>query len=1069
VSVTHNGAAMSPNADNENVAGKRTRVGGFEIVQKLGQGGMGAVFKAIQLSIDRPVALKILPPRFAKNEDYLARFFREARSAAKLNHPNIVQAIDAGEADGYHYFAMEFVDGHTVADFIQGGKWLPEKEALRILGCIAKALDYAHKAGIIHRDIKPANILLTTSGQPKLADLGLARQAANQETDVTQAGYAIGTPDYISPEQVRGDTGIDGRTDVYSLGATLFRLLTGQPPYAGGTGNEVMAKHLAEPIPDPKRINPEVSAAAARIVWRAMAKDPNRRYKTAGDMALDIERALSGDAVPGARGSRRPQRATGQRSKAPLIVGVGLLAAALAVVVAVLTQGPANNGNGNGNDNGNGGGPIASTPPANNGGQSSADQKALAYLRKWVKDHPDEYAKALARYKDAVRRMTQNELILKAKDDIDALSAGWQAAAHKAFDPLKAKADALAKTHKYDDAIAVYGNVPNEFAPLLSKRAQDEAKALRSEARNMIKAAMGTAGAASKAGNPDQGLAALDKIAAVQFAELTADLAALRKRLSNELGDRTELERKRALAAARAGVDKLLEQIEGAAGEDDCVKAGLLADLALKDPALQPDAERLKMVARIGQIMRDRYEKEIAGAVRELSKLIGQRGQTIRTTARTYIGEVRKVSAAGIVLDPTAYINNVRQRQRPLVTIAFKDLDAKILKQYCKVQPPRTVDEHMAATVLAYGRAKPAQMEAALASAKDHALYDRYAAKLAELKLGSAEASARRTWRKIEPYDVKRKAREKLRATDALELRKLLDSFEKEHKGTECAAAHKDAVPPLREYLIPVYKKWPFSASEASRRQKETAAILGIPVTKSINIGQAVTIEFVLIPASEFVMGTPGKEPSRQKDEGPQHRLLLAKPFYIGKYEVTQRQWQEVMKKNPSRFRSPTRPVETVALSNCQAFLKRLSTTGKGHFRLPSEAEWEFACRAGTATPFYFGKTVRPNQANFKASEPYPGAPAGKNPDKTALVGRYSANQFSIHDMSGNVWEWVDGLIRPYPLDAEELKPSTEQVVRGGSWLHTAVGLRSGNRWSRKPETTDPDLGFRVVVDLPND
>lgn len=310
-------------------SGSGKRVGGYEILSKLGQGGMGAVFKARQVSVNRVVALKILPPRLAKNREYVERFFREARSAARLNHRNIVQAIDAGEAGGYHYFAMEYVDGQPVSDLLKGGQPLPERQALEIARDVARALAHAHEAGIIHRDIKPANILLASDGTVKLADLGLARQATGAESGVTQPGFAVGTPDYISPEQVRGETDLDGRCDIYALGATLFHMLVGRPPYAGGTGNEVMAKHLSEPVPDAFKENPNVSRAASMVAWKAMAKERERRYQTALAMVQDIEAALDGrktlgrgvpppkpspkpapsrpDAVPGAAATPRPK------------------------------------------------------------------------------------------------------------------------------------------------------------------------------------------------------------------------------------------------------------------------------------------------------------------------------------------------------------------------------------------------------------------------------------------------------------------------------------------------------------------------------------------------------------------------------------------------------------------------------------------------------------------------------------------------------------------------------------------------------------------------------------------
>ena len=274
-------------------------VGNYQILSKLGQGAMGAVFRARQMSVDRVVALKVLPPKFAKNEAFLARFLREARSAAKLSHPNVVQAIDAGQADGYYYFAMEFVDGRSLRDILREQGRLPEPQALALARDMARALDCAHQAGIIHRDVKPDNILVTSEGAAKLADLGLAREAARTDTDVTKVGEALGTPDYISPEQVRGDEQIDGRADIYSLGATLYHLLTGQPPYSGGTHSEVMTKHLHNRVPDPRALHPEVSVGAAQIIRRAMAKRREQRFQSAGAMLDALTKVLEAGPTAG--------------------------------------------------------------------------------------------------------------------------------------------------------------------------------------------------------------------------------------------------------------------------------------------------------------------------------------------------------------------------------------------------------------------------------------------------------------------------------------------------------------------------------------------------------------------------------------------------------------------------------------------------------------------------------------------------------------------------------------------------------------------------------------------------
>ncbi len=285
-------------------APQRKIVAGFEILSKVGRGGMGAVFKARQITVDRIVALKVLPPNLAKDPTFTERFLREARSAAKLNHPNIVQAISAGQEGAYYYFAMEFVAGPTVARMLQSKGWLPERRALEIARDVARALEYAHNAGLVHRDIKPDNILVTADGTAKLADLGLAREIEQADVGVTQAGETLGTPNYISPEQIRGDVEIDGRADIYSLGATLYHMLVGEPPYAGPSGHVVMAKHLSDPVPDARKANREVSVAASAVIRKAMAKDPARRHSDAGAMLAEIERALG---EPQHRAGRTPE------------------------------------------------------------------------------------------------------------------------------------------------------------------------------------------------------------------------------------------------------------------------------------------------------------------------------------------------------------------------------------------------------------------------------------------------------------------------------------------------------------------------------------------------------------------------------------------------------------------------------------------------------------------------------------------------------------------------------------------------------------------------------------------
>ncbi|HPY51511.1 MAG TPA: serine/threonine-protein kinase, partial [Sedimentisphaerales bacterium] len=204
------------------------QIPGYKILGKIGAGAMAFVYKAKQLSLNRTVAIKVLPKRFTENPEYVQRFYKEGQAAGKLNHPNIVQAIDVGEAGGYHYFVMEYVEGKTIADDLTNGTPFGEKEAIEIITQVAHALVHAHSHGLVHRDVKPKNIMINKQGVVKLADMGLARETTDIEAAQSEAGKAYGTPYYIAPEQIRGKIDIDGRADIYGLGATLYHMVTGR-------------------------------------------------------------------------------------------------------------------------------------------------------------------------------------------------------------------------------------------------------------------------------------------------------------------------------------------------------------------------------------------------------------------------------------------------------------------------------------------------------------------------------------------------------------------------------------------------------------------------------------------------------------------------------------------------------------------------------------------------------------------------------------------------------------------------------------------------------------------------
>jgi serine/threonine protein kinase len=274
------------------------KIPGYTILGKLGAGAMATVFKAKQISLDRVVAIKVLPRKFTQNPQFIERFYAEGRAAAQLNHPNIVQAYDVGKAGEYHYFVMEYVDGRTVYDDITKHKRFDQKEAVDIAIQVAEALLHAHERGLIHRDVKPKNIMINREGVVKLADMGLARAISDKEAAEAEAGKAFGTPYYISPEQIRGEIHIGPPADIYSLGATLYHMVTGNVPFDGKNPSAVMHKHLKADLVAPDHVNPKLSAGISEVIEMMMQKDPRKRHQTAKDLLVDLRAIRRGEAPP---------------------------------------------------------------------------------------------------------------------------------------------------------------------------------------------------------------------------------------------------------------------------------------------------------------------------------------------------------------------------------------------------------------------------------------------------------------------------------------------------------------------------------------------------------------------------------------------------------------------------------------------------------------------------------------------------------------------------------------------------------------------------------------------------
>lgn len=336
----------------EDLTGRQ--LGPYQIVASLGEGGMAAVYKAYHPAMERYVALKILPRHFASDPQFITRFKQEARVVAQLQHSHILPVFDFGEADGYTYLVMPFIKSGTLADLLKGEP-LPLEQIRQIVTQVGGALNYAHERGLVHRDVKPSNVLFDESGHFLLTDFGLAKILANNET-LTESGAVLGTPAYMSPEQGLG-LASDRRSDIYSLGVILYELVTGRPPYKAETPMAVMIKQISDPLPPPTKFNPDLPEALEAVILKALAKNPEDRYPTAGamvnafdDAVAEIEKSSLGNFIPAKRegtgsvevvqpaqsqerteGAALPPRRLGREIPARAVIGVASLIAVISI------------------------------------------------------------------------------------------------------------------------------------------------------------------------------------------------------------------------------------------------------------------------------------------------------------------------------------------------------------------------------------------------------------------------------------------------------------------------------------------------------------------------------------------------------------------------------------------------------------------------------------------------------------------------------------------------------------------------------------------------------------------
>lgn len=290
------------------LAGKK--MGGYHLLTRVGVGGMGEVYRAVQESLGRVVALKILSPELTSDRNFVEKFVREARAAGKLNHPNVVHVHEVNEENGLYFFSMELIEGGSVQDLVSKGRKLEPKRATEIILQAARALEFAEKAGIVHCDIKPDNLMLTASGDVRLADLGIAK-TLNEKGKAEQSDGVFGSPHFMAPEQARG-LPMDHRSDLYSLGVTYYRILLGRVPFNGKDAREIMEKQVFDEPESPRKIDPSLPSLAYSILAKILKKKPAERYQSATALIKDLESLLK-QLENGTRSSSITQKITSGR------------------------------------------------------------------------------------------------------------------------------------------------------------------------------------------------------------------------------------------------------------------------------------------------------------------------------------------------------------------------------------------------------------------------------------------------------------------------------------------------------------------------------------------------------------------------------------------------------------------------------------------------------------------------------------------------------------------------------------------------------------------------------------
>lgn len=1046
----------------EEKKGGTQQLGPYRLRKKLGEGGMGAVYLADDSRDGKKVALKVLPRRHAADPEFLKRFRREAEAAIKLDHANIVRAFEAGEEASFHFYAMEYCEGEPLDRALKRTGLFSWHRAFEIVRDVARGLQYAHAQGFIHRDIKPANIFMTAAGMPKILDLGLTKKIDESQLSFqTLSGAVLGTPHYISPEGAKSDKSIDGRSDIYSLGATLYHLLTGEPPFSGNTLYEILSKHVNAELPNPQDVAEDIPDGVVHVLRKMMAKSPNDRYSDCGELVNDVELVLQGKTPQSAAlgagasavaqlrkqivGARRKRAGTyrvplaGKPGNQAALVwgGVGFAALVVIILAVALSSGSSP--------------PTrpADTPPISksealpptlpkpdpgeaaqkklndllrslNGPPPAEKVKRIAELERFVAEHKGTFAASTAQ--GIMNDLKKPPVQPGAKPVDDA----WIAEVQK----LPAEEQVKRVVSKLKELNPGYDGREKHF---LNAKGQVIRFDLRQSSLHDIRpiAAMAALDAIELGGTQVEDLTPLAglPLTGINLSAAVTSLSPLQgMKLSWLSGNMSKIDNLQPLS----GMPLKRLSIKGTRATDLSPLQGLRLETLECDFVPERDTAILKSIStleKINDIPVAEFWKQHEPALPTVTNLKGHTGRLyewfdLAVGERVYSDRDYKYQSI------PARLSGARAIRTPNLD---KGATMDPLFSFEVDQDITVVVGHDPRISL-----KPAWLGAFSETGETLRFYN--------LTFSIYE--------KVFP------------------------------KGT--ITLGRNALSALADSGMYVVILLPTTQHSPSR----------LPPTLALDLGGGVVMEMVYIKPGAFTMGgTEGPKDNSYVDERPGHRVTITQGFYLGKYEATRGQFGTFVKetgyvttserdgkshgrradgrhdwiegaswRDPVVFKQTAdHPVICVNWNDAKAFCDWAAKKTGRELRLPTEAEWEYACRAGTATAWSFG-----NDKSMLNEYAWSGDNAQL---QTHPVGQKKPNPWGLYDMHGNVWEWCEDLAGPYTGDAKDPTGAAGGVIRinrGGSWSGVALDTRSAVRRSHARQHNETKGGFRVALTVGN-